>query len=209
MEKYLKKTLILCCALLLNKFSFAGNTKTEIEFKGKKSLHYSEVCAEKGEKKNILEFRKDSSFFWHDVYSCHPNFTEYGGEPLIKQQNRSCDSSIEYEPISGKVIRILISYQTSSFEKILETVSEKYGKPIISLRKDSPFPEKNYTWKDNKGGYIFLSLTKELNINTKEDARYCSTLSINTYVMQKLLIDIDGKIEAVRKNKIKNDSEKL
>ena len=180
----------------------------DIDFKGKKSLHYSDVCLGKGEAYTDLIFN-------YGQLICRPNFKEYGGVPLIAEMKDGCDSKVEYDPLTGKVIRLDINYKEYSFHNVMNVLSEKYGKPVDKSSNTFVDVNKNvmYEWVDSKGGYITLR-TNSVN-DFKKGAisptvlRYCTVLSIRTREMQNMYDAMERKSDDVRKSKIKTDAGKL
>lgn len=199
---------LLVFSIFLSQATFASKTKVEIEFKGKKSLHISDVCKEIGKPYTSLVFN-------YGQLECTPNFKDYGGVPLITEKKDSCDSSLEYEPSSGKLVRLEIKYEQSSFNQVLSVLTEKYGKPLFKSNKISTDKLLNdsYVWEDSKGSYINLRLgsvtyfKEGYILGTIE--RYCTVLDIRTIEMQNLYEAMRLKAEALRKNKIKENASKL
>jgi len=195
-------------SLFLCGTTFANNAKVDIEFKGKKSIHISDVCKDIGKPYSKIVFD-------YGQLECTPNFKDYGGVALIAERNDSCDSRLEYEPSSRKLVRLDIHYEQNSFDRVLSILSEKYGKPVFKTEKI--FRDKllndSYEWNDAKGSYITFSLNavsyfKEGSlIRTVE--RYCTVLSIRTIEMQKLYETMRQNAEESRKDKLKKDASKL
>ena len=200
--------LLLINSIFLSEVTFAGNAKVDIEFKGKKSIHISEVCKDIGKPYSGIVFN-------YGQLECTPNFKEYGGLPLTTEKKDSCDTIFEYEPTSGKLVKLEIKYEQNSFDKVLSVLSEKYGKPIFkSLKtfKDTLLND-SYEWEDSKGSYIALRLNavayfKEGSmVRTVE--RYCTVLDIRTIEMQNLYETMRQRAEVSRKNKLKENASKL
>ena len=199
---------LLVFSIFLSQVTFASNTKVDIEFKGKKSLHISDVCKEIGKPYRSIVLN-------YGQLECTPNFKDYGGVPLITEKKDSCDSTFEYEPSSGKLVRLEIKYEQNSFNKVLSVLSEKYGKPLF--KSHTTFTDKllndSYTWEDSKGSYINLRLGsvayfKEGSL-VRTVERYCTVLDIRTIEMQNLYEAMRLKTEALQKNAIKENASKL
>ena len=200
--------LLLIISIFLSEVTFAGNAKVDIEFKGKKSIHISEVCKEIGKPYS-------SNVFNYGQLECTPNFKEYGGVPLITVKNDICDSRLEYEPSSGKLIRLEIKFERNSLERVLSVLSEKYGKPVYT--KFHTFVDKtlenSYEWEDAKGSYITLRLASVVNYKdgylSYKVERYCTVLQLQTIEMQNITEAMKLKSEASSRNQIKEDASKL
>jgi len=195
-------------ALILCGTTFANNAKVDIEFKGKKSILISDVC------KNIGK-PYSSIIFDYGQLECTPNFNEYGGIPLISEKKDSCDSKIEYEPTSGKLVKFEIKYERNSFDNVLNVLAEKYGKPTYRDVKISSDKSLNgiYEWEDAKGGYISLSLNavayfKEGSL-VRTVERYCTVLNIRTHEMKNLFETMRVKSENSIKKSIIENAKKL
>lgn len=195
-------------SLFLCGTTFANNAKVDIEFRGKKSIHISDVCKDIGKPHSSIVFD-------YGQLECTPNFKDYGGVALIAEKKDSCDSRLEYEPSSGKLVRLHIHYEQNSFDKVLNVLSEKYGKPAFKTEKI--FTDKllndSYEWKDAKGSYITLSLNavsyfKEGSL-VRTVERYCTVLNIRTIEMQNLYETMRQNAEVSRKNKLKENASKL
>lgn len=202
------RSLLIFVGLIYCGLSVAGNAKVDIEFKGKKSLQYIDVCAGKGE-----PFR--SALFNVGQFECKPNFKEYGGVQLIAQMNDNCDSKIQYDPSTGKVIALDLNYEESSFSRVLNILKEKYGEPADKSNKVFVNPALNvlYQWGDSKGSYINLHIgsveqLKKGSLNPTV-IRYCTILNIRTKEMLDLGSEMDNKREISNKRKIKSDADKL
>ena len=204
----LRNRILILIGIFVGGVCFAGNAKVDIEFKGKKSLHYSDVCLGKGEVYTDLLFN-------FGQFVCKPNFKEYGGVPLIAEMKDGCDSKVEYDPLTGKLIDFDISYAESSFYEVMNVLSEKYGKPEDESKNAYVDTKKNlmYRWEDSKGGWIFLTMNsvhyfKKGHISPTV-VRYCTVLSIRTREMQNLRDAMERKSDDIRKSKIKNNANKL
>jgi len=188
--------------------TFANNAKVDIEFKGKKSIQISDVCKDIGKPYSKIVFD-------YGQLECTPNFKDYGGVPLTTEKKDSCDTIFEYEPTSGKLVNLEIKYEQNSFDRVLNVLSEKYGKPTFRTHKTSSDKILNeiYEWEDTKGGFISLrqdsvSYFKEGSL-VRTVERYCTVLTIRTHEMKKLLESMRLKSEDSSKKSIREQAKKL
>lgn len=195
-------------SLILCGTTFANNAKVDIEFKGKKSILISDVCKEIGKPYSGIVFD-------YGQLECTPNFKEYGGVPLTTERNDSCDSKIEYEPNSGKIVRLEIKYEKYSFDTILNVLAEKYGQPAYRTHKTYSDKSLNdiYEWEDSKGGFISLRLNsvayfKEGSL-VRTVERSCTVLNLRTNEMKNLLESMRVKSENLSKKSIRENAKKL
>jgi hypothetical protein len=188
--------------------SFAGTT--DIEFKGKKTLNYKEICSGKGEK------YADEKFGNKGQYVCKPNFKSYAGESLISERNDGCDSAIEYDSVSGRVVDMFLRYPNDSAEKLLEVLTEKYGETKNQLQDIYVDKSLNfeYSWLGKSsisGGFIRLSkeaVVKTINGNSQV-VRRCTTLRIMTSTMMDDSISMRERYDGDKKRILKNEASKL
>lgn len=202
LKKLINFSLVLFCTGL------SAATKVDVSFKGKTELHYTDVCVNKG-----IPYR--GRIFNYDQFECSPKFVEYGGVSLIKQMNDYCDSKVEYDPETGKLIALGINYDEDNFDNVLTVLTERYGKAIDKSSKNFTDPKLNvgFEWKDSKGGYVMLGMSSVTQVQEGRISpivmRYCTTLTIGTKAMTNLRNAMEKKSEAVYKNKIKSNASKL
>lgn len=199
--------IILFPMVLLTCIGSNAHTKVDVAFKGKTDLYYTDVCANKG---TIYE-----GVFYRGLYTCSLKFNEYGGLPLIKNNGEICDSEVFYEPASGKLINLKLSYDEYHFDNLIAIISERYGKGVYNSEKNSIDPKLGvkYEWSDAKGGRILLGVHSETKIPEGRllpvVVRYCAFLTIKTKEMNNSF-DLwwKGKDEQY-KNKVKSNASKL
>jgi hypothetical protein len=206
--KNLTLNMLFLLVLFVPNLSCAGNS--DIEFKGKKTLNYKEICSGKGDK------FADEKFGNKGQYVCKPNFKSYAGENLISEKNDGCDSAIEYDPVSGRVVDMYLRYPVDSSEKLLEVLTEKYGETKNQLQDIHVDKSLNfeYSWLGKSsisGGFIRLSKEAVLKTNngTSQVVRRCTTLRIMTSTMMDDSISMRERYDENKKRIIKNEASKL
>jgi hypothetical protein len=209
--KNLTLNMLILLTFFVPNLSCAGNT--DIEFKGKKTLNYKEICSGKGEKYTDEKFGFSIN---KGQYVCKPNFKTYAGENLISERNDGCDSAIEYDSVSGRVVDMYLRYPIDSSEKLLEVLTEKYGetknqRQDIDVDKSLNF---EYSWvgKSNiSSGFIRLSketVFKTINGN-HQVVRRCTTLRIMTSTMMDDSISMRERYDGDKKRILKTEASKL
>lgn len=185
-----------------------ASTKVDIAFKGKTDLHYTDVCTDKGTAYKDYVFN-------YGQFECSPKFSEYGGVPLIKELKDYCDSKVQYDPVTGKVIDLKISYGEFNFNQLLNVLTERYGKGVDISSNAFTDPKLNiyYEWKDARGGRILLHTSSVSYVPEGKIfpvvSRYCTVLSIETKEMNALRDAMEKKSEAINKNRIRSNASKL
>lgn len=204
---------ILSIAIFWSGNSFAGTSKVDIEFKGKKSVRHTEVCSDPGtrlalEDSLVQTLASMDVFIDYDQYQCYPNFSEYGGIKLIQKKNDDCDSKLEFDLTSGIISNLKISYDKNSYNYILKILKEKYGSDKPGEIKWRDITVKTHEWEDSKKGRIRLTEVERVYTHRSDRifpdiSRSCSILEIKTSAMHELKI----KMEAEKKNKILKEIE--
>ena len=199
---------VLFIAIFWSGISFAGTSKVDIEFKGKKSVHHTEVCSDPGtrlplEDSLVQTLASMDLFIDYGQYQCYPNFSEYGGIKIIQKKNDDCDSKLDFDPISGMITNLKISYEKNSYSQIFKILKEKYGSDKPGEIKWRDITVKTHEWEDSKKGLIRLTEVERVYTHRSDRispdiSRSCSILEIKTSAMHALTI----KMEAEKKKKI-------
>lgn len=204
---------VLFIAIFWSGNSFAGTSKVDIEFKGKKSVRHTEVCSDPGtrlplEDSLVQTLASMDVFIDYGQYQCYPNFSEYGGIKLIQKKNDGCDSKLDFDPRSGMISNLKISYDENSYSHILKILKEKYGSDKPGEIEWRDITVKTHEWKDDKKGRIRLTEVERVYIHRSDRiipdvSRSCSILEIKTSAMHELTI----KMKIEKKKKISKEIE--
>ncbi len=132
----------------------------DVEFKGKKSVRHTEVCSDPGKRLHLEDrivqaLARMDVFVDYGQYQCYPNFLEYGGIELVQKKDDECDSKLDFDPISGKISNLKISYEENSYGQIFKILKEKYGFDKPGEIKWRDITVKTHEWEDSKKGVSF------------------------------------------------------